>query len=188
LPDARFVIVGDGPCRPALEQRARELGIAPNVSFLGSRGDVPRLLTATDLFALTSHNEANPVSILEAMSVGRPVVATDVGSIHETVADGETGLLAPAGNAARFAECVVQLLCDPLRGQAMGTAARRQVVKHWSLEQMTRGYEQLIEAIYCRKAADPGPVAEVANLQPAAAPLPFQLQLTTDHPQLTTDG
>jgi glycosyltransferase involved in cell wall biosynthesis len=147
---------------------------------------VPRILTATDLFALTSHNEANPVSILEAMSVGRPVVATDVGSIHETVTDGETGLLVPPGDAARFAECVVQLLCDPLRGQAMGTAARRQVVKHWSLEQMTRGYEQLIEATHCRKATHPGPVAEVAKTSAShrAAAIPA----TIDNGPPTTDN
>ena len=70
--------------------------------MLGSRDDVPRLLAAMDVFALTSHIEANPVSILEAMSVGRPVVATNVGSIHEAVAEGQTGFLVTPGDADQF--------------------------------------------------------------------------------------
>lgn len=153
LPEARFLIVGDGPRRAALEERARALGLASSVLFLGSRDDVPRLLSTSDVFALTSHNEANPVSILEAMSVGRPVVATNVGSIHEIVADGVTGMLVPAGNAARFSERVVKLLCDPLGSQAMGDAGRRRVVERYSVDQMVRGYEWLIEWIYKRKTA-----------------------------------
>ena len=152
LPEARFLIVGDGPRRAALEQRAREMNITHSVSFLGSRSDVPRVLTATDVFALTSHNEANPVSILEAMSVGRPVVATNVGSIHEVVDDGVTGLLAPPGDAQQFSEQLIKLLCDPLLSQKMGAAGRQQVVERWSLENMVRGYEQLIETIYLAKA------------------------------------
>lgn len=164
LPEARFLIVGDGPCRADLEARARTLGLAESVTFLGSRDDVPRILSATDVFALTSHIEANPVSILEAMSVGRPVVATNVGSIHEAVDHGTTGLLAPPGDAAQFADSVLQLLWDPLRGQEMGAAARQKVIQHWNLEQMIRGYEQLIELVYCRKA----------------------VRLTSDNEQLTT--
>jgi glycosyltransferase involved in cell wall biosynthesis len=152
LPETRFLIVGDGPCLADLEDRARTLGLAESVTFLGSRDDVPRFLSATDVFALTSHNEANPVSILEAMSVGRPVVATDVGSIHEVVDQGETGVLVPPGDAARFADHVLQLLWDPLRAQELGVAGRRKVVERWSIEEMVRGYEQLIESVYCQKA------------------------------------
>jgi glycosyltransferase involved in cell wall biosynthesis len=152
LPATRFLVVGDGPRRHALERLSAELGVSAAVSFLGSRDDVPRILSAADVFALTSHNEANPVSILEAMSVGRPIVATNVGSIHEVVDDGATGLLTPPGDAAQFAECLVELLCDPLRAQRMGDRAREQVLANWSLENMVRGYEQLIESIYCKKA------------------------------------
>lgn len=152
LPSARFLIVGDGLCRGDLERRAAEMGLRSSVLFLGSRNDVPRLLTAMDVFALTSHNEANPISILEAMSVGRPVVATDVGSIHEAVSEGVTGHLAAAGDSARLTERVLGLLTDEPRRLAMGAAARRTVIERWSIDAMVCGYERLIESIYARKA------------------------------------
>jgi glycosyltransferase involved in cell wall biosynthesis len=152
LPAAQFLIVGEGPCRDRLEQLARDLEIVPNVRFLGSRDDIPRLLAAMDVFALTSHIEANPVSILEAMSVGRPIVATNVGSIHESVAEGETGFLVPAGDETRLADRVLQLLHDPLLAQTMGAAARQTVQARWSIDAMVHGYERLIETVYARKA------------------------------------
>lgn len=151
LPTARFILVGDGPRRGPLEERARELGIAEKVHFLGSRNDVPRLLSAMDVFALTSHNEANPVSILEAMSATRPVVSTNVGSIFEAVREGKTGFLVPAGDPATFTERLVGLLVDPLLCQTMGAAGRQMVVERWSVDVMVQGYERLIETIYARK-------------------------------------
>ena len=151
LPAVRFLIIGEGPCRDAIAERAQALGVTSRTMFLGSRDDVPRLLAAMDVFALTSHIEANPVSILEAMSVGRPVVATDVGSIHEAVADGQTGYLVPAGDANRLADRVLQLRVDRGRREAMGAAAREAVVGSWSLDAMVRGYERLIESTYARK-------------------------------------
>jgi glycosyltransferase involved in cell wall biosynthesis len=151
LPKARFLIVGDGLCRGDLERRAAEMGLESSVLFVGSRNDVPRLLAAMDVFALTSHNEANPISILEAMSVGRPVVSTDVGSIHEAVTDGETGYLVPAGDSAQLTDRVLSLLMDEPRRVAMGAAARAAVIDHWSIDAMVSGYEQLIGSIYLRK-------------------------------------
>jgi glycosyltransferase involved in cell wall biosynthesis len=166
LPDARFLIVGDGPCRASLKSDAEARGIVGRVQFLGSRGDVPQILTATDIFALTSRNEANPISILEAMSVGRPVVATNVGSIHEVIKDGVHGLLIPANQPEIFADRLLDLLNDPLGCKRMGAAARESVIQNWSLENTVRGYEQLIESIYCRNA----------------------FQLTTCNGQRTTDS
>jgi glycosyltransferase involved in cell wall biosynthesis len=153
LPDAKFLILGDGPRRELLVRRASELGVAAHVHFLGSRGDVPRILTAMDVFALTSHIEANPVSILEAMSVGRPVVSTNVGSIHEVIAHGRTGYLVPAGNVEELAKNILALLQNPLSRVAMGDAARRAVVERWSVEAMVRGYEDLIESTFERQTA-----------------------------------
>ncbi len=123
MPTARFLLIGDGPCRDAIQQRAHELGISEQTLFLRSRDDVPRLLAAMDVFALTSHIEANPVSILEAMSIGRPVVATNVGSIHEAVADGKTGFLVPPGDVDQFSERVLQVLSEPLLCGSMGARA-----------------------------------------------------------------
>ncbi len=151
LSTARFLVIGDGPCRVAIQQRVQELGITEHVIMLGSREDVPRLLAAMDVFALTSHIEANPVSILEAMSVGRPIVATNVGSIHEAVIEGKTGFLVPPGDTDQFVERVLHLLREPLVCGSMGAAARDAVVGQWSIEAMVNGYERLIESTYARK-------------------------------------
>jgi glycosyltransferase involved in cell wall biosynthesis len=151
LPAARFLIVGDGPCRTSLENRSQELDIADRILFAGSRSDVPRLLAAMDVFALTSHIEANPLSILEAMSVGRAVVATNVGSIHEAVIDGQTGFLITPGDADQFADRVLRLLNAPLASHAMGLTARESAIRRWSIEAMVLGYEELIDTVFDQK-------------------------------------
>jgi glycosyltransferase involved in cell wall biosynthesis len=153
--NARFLVVGDGPRRGPLEQLAQALGLAGRVHFLGSRDDVPRLLSASDVFTLTSHNEANPVSILEAMSAGRPVVATNVGSIREVVTDGHNGFLVPSGDAKAVAKRIAELLNDPLQRQKIGAAARETVVAGWSVDAMVRRYERLIASIYRRNCRPP---------------------------------
>lgn len=157
VPDAEFVIIGDGPQRALLEGLAAELGLANAVRFVGSRSDVPALLAACDVVALTSHNEASPVSILEALACGVPVVASDVGSVRETVVDGETGRLFPAGDQAAFVDATVALLQSPAERRRLGAEGRRRVVARWSLNAMVRGYEQLIERIYAKKMS---PVAQ----------------------------
>jgi glycosyltransferase involved in cell wall biosynthesis len=152
-PEAQFLIVGEGPERPALEQLATELKIAPAVHFLGSRADIPELLATLDVFALTSKIEANPVSILEAMATEVPVVAPDVGSIAESVIDGQTGFLTPPNDEAQAAERISQLLASPELARRMGQAGRRRVTERASLERMVTGYEQLLSEIYNAKAA-----------------------------------
>jgi glycosyltransferase involved in cell wall biosynthesis len=151
LPDSRFLVVGDGCCRAALEEQAKVLKIADRTLFVGSRDDVPRMLAAMDVFALTSHIEANPVSILEAMSVGKPVVATNVGSIHEAVAEGRTGWLVPPGDVCQLTDRVLKLLDGPLQARTMGSAGREAVVNRWSIDSMVRGYERLIESVFEQK-------------------------------------
>jgi glycosyltransferase involved in cell wall biosynthesis len=153
LPAAQFIVVGDGPKRPELEQLAADLRIADAVHFVGSRSDIPALLAACNVVALTSHNEASPVSILEALACGVPVVASNVGSVRETVVDGETGRLFPAGDLAAFVAATVGLLNSPAERERMGAEGRRRVVARWSLDAMVRGYEQLIERIYAAKTA-----------------------------------
>ena len=113
VPDAHFVIAGDGPGRGELESLAAEKSIDDRVHFLGSVSDIPGVLSMLDVFALTSHNEASPVSILEALSCQRPVVATDVGSIKESVLEGTTGYLCEAGNADDISARWIELLKDP---------------------------------------------------------------------------
>ena len=108
IPDAKFLIVGDGPRRQLFEQMAAELQLRDAVRFLGIRPDVPELLSLMDVVLLTSHVEATGVP-LEELAVGKPVVATRVGSVAEMVLDGETGLLVRPGDEAAMARCVVEL-------------------------------------------------------------------------------
>lgn len=156
VPEAHFLIVGDGPERPQIEQCCAEFGLSERVHLLGTRTDVAELLGMIDVVALTSRNEANPVSILEAMAAARPVVATAVGSVGETVIEGQTGHLVPPGDAVALASRVVGLLRDTPRAAAMGRAGREHVLNHWSVDRMVRGYEELLAEIYCRKCATPG--------------------------------
>lgn len=151
-PDAHFVIVGDGPERGNIERWIAELDLGECIHLLGTRSDTPQILAGWDAFALTSHNEANPVSILEALACGVPVVATRVGSIPETVVPEETGYLATPGDADEVAGHLLQLLDDPTLAARLGHTGRERVVARWSLESMVRGYTELMETLYEAKA------------------------------------
>jgi glycosyltransferase involved in cell wall biosynthesis len=152
MPTARFLVVGDGPERAALESLAQELGVSEAVCFLGTRSDVPELLSLVDVLLLTSHSEANPICLLEAMAAGKPVVATRVGSVSESVQPGRNGFLVDPGDAAGMADCAGELLGDRRRVAEMGRVGREYVVAHGSVDRMVRGYEEMIEEIYERKA------------------------------------
>jgi glycosyltransferase involved in cell wall biosynthesis len=149
--EAQFLVIGDGPRRAELELLAAQLGLTDCVHFLGKRADVPQLLSLLDVFMLTSHNEANPVSILEALATGKPVVATAVGSVPQTVVDGVTGYLVEPSDELMMARRVTELLLDPGKSQRLGAAGRRLVVDTWSLDRMVAGYEKLIERLYLAK-------------------------------------
>lgn len=153
VPAAQFLIVGDGVERERLERLAAELHVSDGVHFLGNRADVPQLLALVDVFLLTSHIEANPVSILEAMATGKPVVATRVGSVGESVHDGRTGYLVEPGDAARMAERVIALFEDPQFARSLGAEGRRLVVERWSVDRMVEGYQSLLEELYSKKSA-----------------------------------
>ncbi len=152
IPQAEFLIVGDGPQRAKLEMLAVGLPLDESVHFAGTRRDVPKVLSLLDVLAISSHMEANPVSILEAMACEKPVVATRVGSIPETVADGETGHLTEPGDARQLADRMIELLQNPDRAAAMGRAGRERVIRHWSLDRMVQGYQDLIAHLYAVKA------------------------------------
>lgn len=151
MPEVRFLLVGGGPLREELESLAAELGLADVVRFAGRRMDVPELLRLIDVFVLTSDMEANPVSILEAMACGKPVIASRVGSIPETVTEGQTGYLVDPGQPSQVAERLAELLRNPQQAAAMGRAGREWVVTNYSVERMVRGYEDLMTDIYSAK-------------------------------------
>lgn len=151
-PDARWIIVGDGPERAGIESLASELGIADRIHLLGTRDDTPRLVAALDVFTLCSLNEASPVSILEALACEVPVVATNVGSISESIRPGETGYLIEPQDIDAMVTRVDELLNDSSLRKAMGTAGRRLVQQTGSLQSMVDGYTQLGVNLYDRRS------------------------------------
>jgi glycosyltransferase involved in cell wall biosynthesis len=146
-PDARFVIVGEGPLRGELEARARESGVGGRVLFAGFRDDVDRLLPAFDVFCLSSRLEGLGTSLLDAMAFARPIVGTAAGGIPEAVEDGVTGLVVPVRDPVKLAQALQALLGDPARRRSYGEAGRCRFLAHFTAERMTdetrRVYEEL---------------------------------------------
>jgi glycosyltransferase involved in cell wall biosynthesis len=148
VPDATFVLAGDGPLRPALEAEARHLGIAGRCVFLGERRDVPALLAAADLFVLPSLFEGLPVSVLEAMAAERPVVGTAIGGTDEAVESEATGLLVPPRDPVALASAIRRLQADPALARRLAVAARARVAGEFTAEatarQVMRIYDELL--------------------------------------------
>jgi len=140
----RLLIVGTGALLPELQRQAAELGLTERVIFCGFHRDVVPFLQAADVFVLPSVQEGLSLSALEAMALGKPVVACRVGGTPEVVVDGETGLLVAPGEPTELARALEQLLADPAEGRRMGEAGRRRVREAFDLEQMV----SKIEAIY----------------------------------------
>lgn len=123
VPDARLVIVGSGPREAHLRAKARELGIEDAVLLTGIRDDVPDLLPAFDLFAMSSLHEGLSIALVEALAAGLPVVATRVGGIPEVIVDERDGLLVPPSNADALADAMTRLARDPALRQRLADAA-----------------------------------------------------------------
>lgn len=156
VPDAHFVIVGDGPMRGEIDKAIAHFGIENHVHLLGNRSDTPRLLAAMDAFCLTSKNEANPVSIMEALACQVPAVAPAVGSVDETVKEGKTGFLTAPLSASATAAALLRILTDRPLQQKLGLSGRQLIEQSWSLDAMVAGYEQLVVNLYNSKCSDRG--------------------------------
>jgi glycosyltransferase involved in cell wall biosynthesis len=144
----KLVIAGRGALLDDLRAETTRLGIARDVAFLGFREDVPALLPALDVFVLPSLSEGLPLSALEAMATGMPVVATRVGGAPEVVAHGESGLLVPPADPTALAEAVRVVLCDREVARRFAETGRRIVETRFSLARMLGQYE----ALYTRAA------------------------------------
>ena len=151
FPSAYFALIGDGPERSAIERKIDQLALKDRVFLLGNRKDIPRLVASLDVFALTSHNEASPVSILEALSCSIPVVSTRVGSVSETVMDDWNGFTVEPGDTEAFASKIATLLQNPDLAVSFGSNGRDHVVSRYSLDTMVKGYEELIASVYWSK-------------------------------------
>lgn len=134
VPEAIFVIAGDGELREETEQLAAEMGVKEWCLFTGRCASVPDLLAASDICLLTSQAEGFSNSILEYMAAGRAVVATNVGGASEAIVEGETGHLVNSGDDVAMAARIVELLRDPERRRQMGQNGRRVVEERFSLE------------------------------------------------------
>jgi glycosyltransferase involved in cell wall biosynthesis len=143
----RVRIAGDGPCRAELVALAGALGVADRIEFLGDSRDIPLLLRTSSLLILPSLTEGLPLSVLEAMACGLPVVATSVGGTPEAVEHGVTGLLVPPGDPARLAECALRLFTDVAEARRMGIAGRRRVTELFDIRNMVARYEGLYEEV-----------------------------------------
>ncbi len=143
LPQALFVIAGEGPERAALEEMSRMLGMASRMRFLGFVPDMPELYQSLDLLVLTSHFEGTPLTVLEAMAMGIPVVASQVDGVAEVLKDGRDGLLVPAGNRDRFVEAICRVLENRSLRQRLARAGQKKARQHFSAEAMVRQVERL---------------------------------------------
>jgi L-malate glycosyltransferase len=143
IPNARLCLIGDGEQRQALEAMSAELAIHDHVLFTGVRADVTDLLPAADLFVLSSLSEGISVTLLEAMAVGLPIVATEVGGNPEVVEHDVTGLLSPRSDFRALAENLTTLLQAPARCKAFGDAGRARLLERFTQERMHRGYINL---------------------------------------------
>lgn len=141
--DVDLLLVGDGSLRGTLTELVRSLGLDSRVHFLGVRSDVPDILRALDVFALTSLSEAASLTLLEAMATGVPVVVTAVGGNPELVRHGIDGLHVPRGDAGATALALLRILGDPGAASVMGSSARQRVVEHYQLDATIAAYIHL---------------------------------------------
>jgi glycosyltransferase involved in cell wall biosynthesis len=146
-PDVDLLLAGDGPLRPDLEQLAQSLNIRPHVHFLGVRSDVPILMQAADVFALTSVTEAASLTLMEAMASGLPVVVTNVGGNPELVQNGVDGLLVPRADPQATGEAILRVLSDPALAADLGRRARQRAEQQFLLDQTIAEYATLYEKL-----------------------------------------
>ncbi|HWL64124.1 MAG TPA: glycosyltransferase family 4 protein [Steroidobacteraceae bacterium] len=143
LPAARLVIVGDGPERGMLEQLAAGFQLGARISFLGFRTDTDPLIRGADVMLLSSLSEGIPMSLLEAMTNGRAVIATEVGGVPALVEHGLNGLLVPAGDEAAFSNAIQRLASDGALRKQMGNAGHARARGLFGMEKMVSAYEAL---------------------------------------------
>jgi glycosyltransferase involved in cell wall biosynthesis len=154
---ACFLVVGDGERRAELETLTHRLGLTERVRFLGWRRDLDRIYADLDVVALTSRNEGSPVSLIEAMAAGRPVVATRVGGVPDLVEDGVTGRLVPPDDPRALAAALAGVLSDPEGAAALGVAGRKRVGGAFTPDRLLGDVDRLYrELLRAKRPTGPG--------------------------------
>jgi sugar transferase (PEP-CTERM/EpsH1 system associated) len=146
-PSARLVLVGDGELREPLASRSKTLRIDSAVEFLGTRDDVADLLSAFDVFVLSSKREGLGITLIEAMAAGLPTVGTAVGGIPEVIVDGKTGTLVPPADEAALASAIAWMIENRDAARGMGEAGKRRARDEFSLDAMISRYEAVYDAV-----------------------------------------
>jgi glycosyltransferase involved in cell wall biosynthesis len=146
-PLARFLVVGDGSLRSALEAQAAAQGIADQVTFTGERHDVPALLAAMDVFVMPSLYEGGPYTVLEAMAMAKPVVSTRVGLVPDAIQTDISGLVVPPGDTPALSAAVLRLLDDPQLAQRLARAGYEVVRRRFSLDAMLDGMIEVYRSV-----------------------------------------
>lgn len=150
-PEVVLLIVGQGPLRDELEQRAVSLGISSRVRFLGERRDVHEILQCVDVYVQASLWEGMPNAVMEAMAHGKPVVASNVDGTRELVAHGETGWLVEPANGEALAEGILNALSHPEEAKRMGDAAADLISREFSVEAMVSRFDALYRGLVVHK-------------------------------------
>jgi glycosyltransferase involved in cell wall biosynthesis len=169
-PRAHLALIGDGALRKQLEAQAEDLGVAYRTHFLGVRTDIPEVLSAMDAFVLSSDYEGNPLSVMEAMAAGLPIVSTAVGGVPDLFENGKEGILVQPGGARELSNCMMFLLQSPVARQSLGTAAARRAREIFDTSRMIRAYERLYEsslgALHTRQNGIPPEFIESLGVKP----------------------
>jgi glycosyltransferase involved in cell wall biosynthesis len=150
---AHLLVVGDGPLRADLEGLARELGVRSRTHFTGFRADVGAVYAASDTIALTSAHEGTPVTVIEALAAGVPVVSTNVGGVADIVDHGRTGLLTPPGDVDAIATALLRLIEHPEERTTMGESGRAAVIDRYSVPRLVRDVDALYRELLGRTKA-----------------------------------
>jgi len=149
-PQARALIVGEGPLRENLQRQIAERGLEGKVVLAGVRSDIPQLLAGARALVLTSRREGLPMVLLEAMAAGVPAVAAAVGGIPEVIEEGRTGWLVPPNDQAVLVDRLAMLAQDPAAARQAGAAAQTAVRARWSVEEMVRRHDTLYQRVLRR--------------------------------------
>lgn len=168
FPQLDFVLVGDGPLRPELEQLAKSLGLEGRALFLGDRRDIPAVLASLDVSVLNSFSESLSNAILESMAAGLPVVATHVGGNSDLVGEGETGFLIPSDDEAALAGAIERLVAQPDLRAAFGRKGREIALANYSMDSIADRYVELYLRLLAGRHGDKSNKTAASNLLPRA--------------------